>query len=254
MIETAIIILNWHTPELVQKCIDSVEQSGYDLDKLGFVVVEQEKIDYIFYKTKIPGQNFIIHLNETNVGVPKGYNQGIQIALESLNPKYIIIMNSDTEMLGGCLEELIRCAESDPKIGIVGGKALSYGEDPKHPHHGGIVVFRQGDIIGREIDIPPGAPDLNVDLENYCVGFACALIKAEVFKDVGLFDEAYSPCDYEDTDFCFAARSKGWKVMSCIAAKYYHLEGATIKKKKFNLGPIYDRNRKYFAEKWKDIL
>ncbi len=253
MIETAVVILNWHTPELVQKCIESIELSEYDLSKLAFVIIEQEQKTENKYIFNVPPENVLFHQNwEENVGVPKGYNQGIQLALDYFKPKYIIIMNSDTEMTGGCLENLIRCAESDPKIGIVGGKSLKYGEDPHHPNHGGIVVFKQGDIIGRAIDIPPGAPDLNVDIENYCVGFACALIKTEVFKDVGLFDETYSPCDYEDTDFCFAARSKGWKVMSCTSARYYHLEGATIKKKQFRFD--YDKNRKYFAEKWRNML
>ena len=190
--------------------------------------------------------------NEENVGVPIGYNQGIQVAL-TLKPKYIIIMNNDIEVLPNWYTELKRCAEKDPKIGIVGGKSLPYGDNPNRPsYHGGIIVFTDGRIIGKPIEVPLGAPDLNIDVENFCVGFACALVKTQLFRELGLFDENYSPCDYEDTDFCFRARDAGWKVISCIPCKYFHLEGATIKAKKFKIP--WDKNRKYFVSKWRHML
>jgi GT2 family glycosyltransferase len=251
VVETSIVILNWKLPELTQKTIDSITKNTSG--SYNIIVVEQEnKIENLNY-TPNPNLNFIV--NESNLGVPKAYNQGVQLAM-NFDPKYIVIMNNDVEVLPRWLDELKRCAESDPKIGIVGGKALHYGENPTHPDHFGIIVFTDGYITGKQIEVPAGSPDLNLDIENYCVGFACALIKTEVFKEVGMFDENYSPCDYEDTDLCFAARAKGWKVMSCIASKYYHLEGATFKehKQSLNLLEVFDRNQKYFAQKWKNML
>ncbi len=256
MIETAIIILNWKLPELTLKTIHSIKQNT-DCSKIALILIDQEvsepyKESVCQYTYSSFGQIVLIS-NKENVGVPKGYNQGIQEALK-INLKYIVLMNNDVEVLPGWLDEFKRCAESNPEIGIVGGKALKYGEDPKHPDHFGMIVFRDGCIIGKQIFLEPGTPDLNLDVETYAVGFACALIKTEVFKDTGLFDENYSPCDYEDTDLCFNARSKGWKVVSCIPAKYYHLQGATFKQNKLELGAVFDRNQKYFAEKWKDML
>lgn len=239
---------------LTRKCVETIKQTT-DISKEALIIVDQEVKDACEKWEDIKGfaEVGVVRSIGVNVGVPKGYNEGIKLALQ-LNPKYIVILNNDVELLEGCIQEMIRCAESNPKIGIVGGKSLTPHENPLNPSHGGIVVFKDGDIVGKPIDVPEGAPPLNLDIETYCVGFACALIKAELFGTVGLFDEKYSPCDYEDTDYCFAARQAGWKVISCVPARYIHLEGATMKTKKINLGPIFDRNRIYFAQKWKDML
>lgn len=245
MIESVFIILNWHTPELTQKLLYTIPHSDNN-----YIIIINQEVTSLTSPTFGVINGMLIDL-PTNIGVPKGYNEGIKEALKQ-NPRYIFILNSDVELLPGCIERMIACAESDPKIGIVGAKALRYGENPAHPDHFGIVIFKQGDIIGKQIQVPYGAPDLNINIENFCVGFACALLKTDMIKEIGLFDEAYSPCDYEDTDYCFIARSKGWKVMSCTSARYFHLEGATIKKHNFRFN--YDKNRQYFANKWKDML
>lgn len=258
MIETAIITLNWKANELTRKAIESLKDNIYDYDKIWLIIVDQEVDETAEDWKKSYGKYFgrvDVICNKENLGVPKAYNQGMKLAME-VNPKYIIIMNNDIEFLPNCYEELKRCAEKDSKIGIVGGKALMYGENPERPKYFGMIIFKNGTIIGKEIEVPIGAPDCNIDVDTYCVGFACALIKTEVLKDIGLFDENYSPCDYEDTDLCFAARAKGWKVISCVPAKYYHLEGGTFKKHNLymQLKSIFDRNRKYFAKKWEKML
>ena len=255
MIEASIVILNWHMNDLTSKCIESIIKNT-DTSKLGLVIIDQEVAEYNNpewrrrYKNKF--SEIMTMYNITNIGVPRGYNQGIKISL-TMKPKYICIMNNDIEVLPNWYEEFKRCLESDPKIGIVGGKSLPPGDNPNCPaYHGGIVAFTDGHFAGKKIEVPQGAPDLNLDIETYCVGFACAMIKTEVFEQIGLFDEKYSPCDYEDTDFCFHARSEGWKVVSCIPSKYYHIEGATIKKKNFEID--WDKNRKYFLSKWSKML
>jgi GT2 family glycosyltransferase len=124
-IESVFIILNWHTPELVDKLLTSLEPILANKKDVVTVVEQESEIEpESYFKHNIYVD---VLTNKTNLGVPKGYNRGIIHVLKIYKPKYIFIMNSDIEVLPGCIDKMIQCAKSDPKIGIVGGKALRYG-------------------------------------------------------------------------------------------------------------------------------
>jgi FkbM family methyltransferase len=46
--------------------------------------------------------------------------------------------------------------------------------------------------------------------------FFCTLIKAELFKKIGLLDEIFSPGYGEDIDFCIKTKKLGYEIHSCI--------------------------------------
>lgn len=71
----------------------------------------------------------------------------------------------------------------------------------------------------------------------------------DAWRDLGYFDEAYSPYDYEDIDLSTQAKAKGYRLVSLNNPNVIHLGGQTI-----GFNPVREavtrRNQEYFRKKW----
>ena len=182
--------------------------------------------------------------NEVNLGFTKACNAGIAAA----SGEYVVLLNNDTEVTPGWLEELTGTADSDPQVGVVGVK-LEY-PDGTLQEAGGIV-WRDGSGMNYGRGDQPGRGEYGYLREvDYCSG-ACLLVRRDLLRRLGGLDERYAPAYYEDTDLAFAARSLGYKVVYQPNARIIHHEGGShgtdvsVGVKRFQ-----DLNRLIFVEKW----
>ena len=79
------------------------------------------------------------------------------------------------------------------------------------------------------------------------------IIRSEVFLDVGFLDEGYYTY-FDDCDFCFNARKKGWSTWYVPTGCVIHLKGRSTGMKRKNpsrLPPYYfDARRRYFLKNY----
>lgn len=86
-----------------------------------------------------------------------------------------------------------------------------------------------------------------------CPSFSCFLVKSDFFKQVGMFDENFSPAYFEDNDMHARLSLSGKKAYGYKGAMFFHFVSETIKndkrlrRKKFS---TYPKLEKYFIEKW----
>src|SRR5690606_36115221 len=66
------------------------------------------------YFRSVPGAKVIV--NAENLGVSAGWNRGLRAA----QGDYLLILNNDTLVGEGMIENLVRLCESDPGIGMAG--------------------------------------------------------------------------------------------------------------------------------------
>jgi len=223
-----IVILSLDKFDFTKQCIESVKE--HTTFPHHIIVVDngssQETVDKL---RGIDGIKLILN------GVNKGCAGGRNIGSEACNGEYVVHLDNDAKVTKGWLEEMIKMAESDDKVGIVGCKLLY--PDGTIQHAGvvfkGLLPFHIGVRLPKEFYSEPR--------ECKAVTFACALIKREVFDNGVWFDERYYPFLFEDMDYCFQALEKGWKIMYCPDAIVYHYEHATFKNGR--LGRVYPRNR-----------
>jgi len=131
------------------------------------------------------------------------------------------------------LEEMIKVAESDEKIGAVQANI-------KTPE--GIVFIWHGEAN------PYASEPTKVEE----IGFACTaltLFKTKVMREVGLFDENFTKWSF-DTDYSWRIKEKGYKVVVAPKAKAIHLASYTISqdpqlKRKYEI-----QDRVYLVKKW----
>ena len=166
-------------------------------------------------------QRLIIIKNEKNYGFAEGNNIGIRYALEVLNPDYVLLLNNDTVVDKEFLTELVKVAESDEKIGIVGAVNYYYDMPEKIWFAGGKIDFWTGKVY---------AIGLNDKIKevDYVAG-SSFLIKKEVIEKVGILNPAYF-IYWEETDWCARAHKAGYKVLFIPKSKIWHKVSAITKK------------------------
>jgi GT2 family glycosyltransferase len=74
---------------------------------------------------------------------------------------------------------------------------------------------------------------------------ACMLIRGETLRQIGLLDEAFLN-GYEDVDFCFRARDKGWQIRLSNSVVLEHAESVSGNRVQHD-----EANYQLFVKKWK---
>jgi len=191
-----------------------------------------------------------------NLGFAGGNNVGIRYASVKKDFDYIWLLNNDTVMDRNALVGMVKLAESDERIGIVGSKLLFYAKPNIIQVLGGTNKITWKNTGGVPICCSKKDKNRfnnNFELKGYICG-ASLLAKKELVKTINLLDENYFMFT-EETDWCFKASKKGWKLFCNGKSKIWHKVGASSKN---NVGKIFSihyydyygtRNHLYFVRK-----
>ena len=225
-----IIIPVWNRLEDTKDCVNSIRKNTSYPYRILIVdngsEHETSKCLNAFEKED-PGRIKVLR-NDKNLGFVKAVNKGIAFS----EAEFVCLLNNDTIVNPGWLGELIKVGEKDLKIGIVNPSSNTLGQ----PCPRMIVPSKEQKESGSFVEL------------GSAFGF-CMLIKKEILKDVGLFDESYGMGYFEDTDFSLRAKEKGYKSVRAIASYVYHKE-----KRSFSLLKSFKadflKNKKIFELKW----
>jgi Glycosyl transferase family 2 len=178
---------------------------------------------------------------EENHGVPIAWNAAARAAAGDV----LVFCNDDVELGPGSLRMLADSLESRPDAGVVGPV-------------GSLWDFDAAEHLEYLSGLPPAEPGAARECDVVS-GFLFATPK-RVWSDVGGFDESYSPCGFEEVDYCAAVRHQ--LNLSCLAVHgvdYRHVFGISSRRHwrriswsggRESIGSITARNRAHFKTKW----
>lgn len=219
-----IVICVHNALEHVQRCIQAL-WATVDCPFNLILVDDGSETETAEWLKQLAAESGNIHLlrNEDGVGYTRAANQGLHAA----HSDYIVLLNSDTEPVAGWLTRMIACAESHPRIGLVGplSNAASYQSVPAlRDQNGQWAVNRLPDGWSHSampllLDRLTRRKHTYVPLLN---GF-CLLLKRAVVDKVGYFDESLFPDGYgEENDYAIRATNAGFRLAVCPGAYVYH--------------------------------
>ena len=185
---------------------------------------------------------------DTNVGFLLACNAGVRTA----RGRYVLFLNNDAYVHPGAIDTLVRPAENDPLIGVVGAK-LVYADGTLQ--EAGSIIWSDGMGWNYGRNDNPDSPAYDYPREvDYCSA-AAALVRAELLDKTGGFDERFVPAYFEDTDLCFEARAHGYRVVYQPRARVLHLEGKSHgTDEATGIKRYQEINKRKFAEKWAGVL
>ncbi|MBI4708867.1 MAG: glycosyltransferase family 2 protein [Candidatus Portnoybacteria bacterium] len=227
-----IIVLNWNGLSDTIECIESLKKIDYQNYEI--ILVDNGSMDNSVAVLKEKFGDIYLIENRKNLGFAGGNNVGIKYALKN-GADFILLLNNDTKVESDFLTKLVKIANNDNKIGIVGPIIFSYDEPEKIYFAGGKVNWSRTrgehinfekksiSVIPAKAGIQTWMPD-QVRHDIYGVDYitgCCLLIKKEVVEKIGLMSEDYF-LYYEDTDWCLRAQRAGYKCVLASQAKIYH--------------------------------
>ncbi len=256
---TARIILPEVTQPLVSVIIPFYNQLDYTYDCVRSIVENNPDQNYevILADDKSPDDtsNLLALLvnarcirNETNLGFLKNCNN----AAKTARGKYIVFLNNDTQVMKGWLAELLHIFQLYPQTGLVGSKLIY---PTGQLQEAGGVIWQDGSAINYGCRSNPDNPEFNYVKEVDYISGASVMIDKQAWDALGGFDEAYSPAYNEDSDFCFALREIGYKVIYTPFSEVVHFEGISHGTDTGKGVKQYQvTNQQKFADKWRTRL
>ncbi len=239
----SILILNYNRADQLLECLESVKAHTNDVPH-ELIVADNASTDRApEVLNRVDGANVL--LNEENLGFIRG-NNGAAIHARG---RYLLLLNNDTIVTPGWLSALVNTLEQYPDCGAVGPRFL-YPDG--RLQEAGSTCWADGHVDQVGIYGDAFGPEFQHVREVDYVSGACLLIRTELFRRLGGFDERYVPCYYEDNDLCFGVRDQGQRVVYQPASVIFHHgpSAAGIKRTEAQCRT----NRVKFAEKWATAL
>ncbi|HUW23164.1 MAG TPA: glycosyltransferase family 2 protein [bacterium] len=229
MVDLSIIIVNYNVKHRLRECLQSIYGNT---KKISFEVTivdnnsRDGSVDMV--KSEFPEVELIE--NHQNLGFAKATNQG----LRENKGRYRLLLNPDTIVLPNALDKMVEFMEANSHAGALGCRLL-YPDGRLQPscrsfptlitaffeNTGLEKLFPKSKVMGRhrigywghndirEVDQPTGA---------------ALMVRGEIISQVGLMDEQFYMY-YEDIDWCFRIKKKGWKIYFIPLAQIIHYGG-----------------------------
>lgn len=233
--ELSIIIVSFNTSDLLRKCLNRVYKSlsfGKIEKTSEVIVVDNASSDGSVEMVKKNFPKVLIIKNSNNLGFAKANNQGIKKS----TGKFILLLNSDTEVEKDALSNLLHKIKSENR-GVVGGKLLN--PDGFTQSSAGFLpnlskvffwMFFIDDIpILSKFIKPYHIEDKSFYEKEQLVDWvsgACFLFRREIIERVGLMDENIFMYG-EELEWCYRIKKVGFQIVYVPDAHVLHHKGAS---------------------------
>ena len=216
-----ICIVTYNRLELLRSCISSImhhtRHPNFKIKIYSNACIDGTK-SYLEELEKTHEQISVIY-SDTNDVFVKPNND-----LMATSTNDVLLLNNDTEVTPGWLMALQTIAYRDKEIGIA-GPALTYVDGSVqelgseiYADGTGMNYFNRYNLNDIELKKPHAVPYIS----------GCAMyIKRIMLEEIGLFDTSFHPCYFEDSDLCYRAWNRNYKVLVVPEVVVTHHGGAT---------------------------
>ena len=231
--KVAIIIVNWNGYEDTHACARSLLAQDYEPVEIYLVDNASEDNSAARLAGDFPGFTHIAR--GTNEGFAMANNFAMERALKE-NASYVLLLNNDTVVAPNFLRHLVDAAQAEARIGMVVPKMYLHDSLNEIWFAGGSVRYNEwypfkhigeGEKDVGQFDVPG-----ETDFATAC----CVLVRAELIREVGMFDPIFGfYC--EDVDWSLRARRAGWQLRYEPRARIWHRVNRSMERARID--PLY---------------
>ena len=222
-----IVVDNSSNPDEFSKLIQFVKSQ--EITFVSFLQNEDKEIN---------NEEIILIKSKENKGFAHGNNIALQFGLKQNDAAYFWILNNDTTVDSNALNELRLYHDQHPKT-ILGSKLLYFYNHEIIQAVGG--SFNKTFYISEHVGEGKSKNTLKKDLPNIDYPLGASMFVSKLFvEEVGLLNDDFF-LYYEELDWVYRAKNKGYKPDWCEKSIVYHKEGATI-------GSSYKKKKSLFSE------
>jgi len=241
---SSLIVLNWNGKEDTKECLLSLSSLEYKNFEVILVDNGSEDNSVLDLESFIKSKKFEYKIKFVKNKKNLGFTGGNIKALRHCRGNYIVLLNNDTVVDPKWLSALIKRAESDKKIGVVGGRAYFWNK--KNPPFNKKNQFYSYQIIDPWLGYAHTTLNKKEKEVVDSISGCAVLIKREAINKVGFLDPLFFAY-YEETDLFARIIRAGYKVFyEPSAAVWHQVAKSSGGRSYFYLYQMF-RNRAIFA-------
>jgi hypothetical protein len=261
-VNVAVVIVNYHTPDLTRRCLTALRSERERLPQLKAVIVDGGSGDASAEElaTAVADPEFASWVSLLPLPINGGFgwanNQAIlALARETAPPDYVHLLNPDAEVMAGAVAALVEELEAHPRCGAAGSQLLTSEGRPaasafRFPSPGReFTAAAQTAKLGRLLGVAPTVVEAAESVEVDWVTGASVMFRAAALRDTGLFDDGFF-LYFEEVELMHRMRDKGWTARHVPWSRVVHLEGASTGLGAAAVRPLppywYQSRRRYF--------
>jgi len=255
-VDLSIIIVNWNTREMLAGCLKSIEEGRRKKEDLVAPTIEVIAVDNassdgsaVMVRERFPWATLIE--NAENVGFAAANNQGIREAAG----RYVMLLNSDTEVRPGALEALLRFMETHPRAGACGARLVNADGSLQPSCHPMLTPGREFwrlmflDKLLPRATYPMARWDATSPRRVEVIKGACLLLRREALEQVGPLDDNYFMYT-EEVDLCHRLAQAGWELWWEPRAQVVHFGEASSRQAREEMYLQLYRSKAQFYRKF----
>ncbi|MCW3794898.1 glycosyltransferase family 2 protein [Paenibacillus sp. LS1] len=237
----SIIIPTYNQREYVLQCVSSIEK--HTPAPFEIIVVDNASKDGTAEAMHRKGGMVRVAALDQNRGFAGGVNHGLMMA----RGRHIIVLNNDTLVTPGWLDNMMTCLASDPQIGVVGPVTNYIGGDQQIK-----VPYREVEDMW-SFASTHNRPDAEKHrMTDRLVGF-CWLFSRELLERVGYLDEGYAVGNFEDDDWIIRVKLAGYQLAVAGDAFIHHFGSVSMKALgEQDFAVVNKDNEQFYSQKWGD--
>lgn len=250
-----VIVVNYITWEDTVFCLNSLLKSNYKT--MAVTIVEMCDLnnsrhniaDWVVKHPELPVKMIT---TQENLGFAGANNLALQKVLHDEDFEFIWLLNNDTQIDEGSLEELVdswnQLDSNGGKPGFLGSKLVDFFNRSVIQSVGGRLEPRKGITTLEGIGQPDSSfPSSGIKKTGYVMG-ASMFFHRSLIDHVGMMDTDYF-LYFEDIDWCYKASLAGFNNYTCMGSTVYHKQGSTTGNKYRN-ALTQNGNSKYLYQSY----
>ena len=230
-VQISIIMPTLGRQKHIENCLESIEKHTFESYEIIFIDNGSGKGTLKWLRSCI-NKNANYHMIKCpkNANFAGIYNEGIKASAG----EYILLLSNDVIVTRRWLSNMLECMKSSPDVAIVGPMS--------NKSRGLKKVFTTDNASVDQIDEFAESfmkKNCHRRISSITIDGLCLLFGRDLVEKIGLFDEQFGSCGYEDEDFCLRAVIEGRKNYYA-GDVYVHQMGSKVTSK----------TRKHFNTKW----